>query len=149
MVCLHAGTMGVILRAFLSIGQGKSLYRSGISPGNTPSILCIFPFVAHQLASARKKTRVAKLTGDTVAPTSRDRRPGHGGSAAASAAPRAASPTSLAALASPPHSPDATPSLPPAGAASPSPRSPAPSPSRPDPARPAADHWTDARGSDG
>src|SRR5208337_3059924 len=96
-----------------------------------------------------KKTRVAKLTGDTVAPTSRDRRPGHGGSAAASAAPRAAPPTSLAAFASPPHSPDATPSLPPAGAASPSPRSPAPSPSRPDPARPAADHWTDARGSDG
>src|SRR5208337_3533095 len=68
-------------------------------------------------------SRVAKLTGDTVAPTSRDRRPGHGGSAAASAAPRAAPPTPLAALASPPHSPDATPSLPPAGAASPSPRS--------------------------
>src|SRR5208337_5076900 len=44
MVCLHAGTMGVILRAFLSIGQGKSLPRSGISPENTPSILCIFPF---------------------------------------------------------------------------------------------------------
>src|SRR5208337_2706641 len=74
---------------------------------------------------------------------------GHGGSAAASASPRAAPPTSLAALASPPHSPDATPSLPPAGAASPNPRSPAPSPSRPDPARPDADHWTDARGSDG
>src|SRR5271157_4720886 len=94
-------------------------------------------------------SRVAKLTGDTVAPTSRDRRPGHGGSAAASAAPRAAPPTPLAALASPPHSLDATPSLPPAGAASPSPRSPAPSPSQPDPARPDADRWTDARGSDG
>ena len=38
--------------------------------------------------------------------------------------PGAAPRTSLAALASPPHSPDATPSLPPAGAASPSPRSP-------------------------
>src|SRR5271157_2536630 len=36
--------------------RGKSLPRSGISPENTPSILCIFPFVAHQLASARKKS---------------------------------------------------------------------------------------------
>ena len=53
-----------------------------------------------------KKTRVAKLTGDTVAPTSRDRRPGHGGSAAASADFHGVSPTPLAALASPPHSPD-------------------------------------------
>src|SRR5271166_3736456 len=58
MVCLHTGTMGVILRAFLLIGQGKSLLRSGISPENTPSILCIFPFVAHQLASARKKRQM-------------------------------------------------------------------------------------------
>ena len=39
----------------------------------------------------KKKTRVAKLTGDTVPPTSRDRRPGHGGSAAASAAAARAS----------------------------------------------------------
>ncbi len=34
---------GSILRVFLSIGQGKSLPRSGISPENTPPILCIFP----------------------------------------------------------------------------------------------------------
>ena len=55
---------------------------------------------------------------------------------------------SLAAPASPPHSPDATPRLPPAEAASPRPSHRA-EPSQPDPARPAADHWTDASGGDG
>src|SRR5579883_1939955 len=99
--------------------------------------------------SRKKKTRMAKLTGGTVAPISRDKRPGHGGIVAASAAPRAAAPTPLAIPASPPHSPAAIPSLPPAAAASPSSRSPAPSPSPPDPARPDADRWPDARGSDG
>src|SRR5271166_4853218 len=44
MVCLHTGTMGSILCAFLSIGQGKLLPRSGIRPENTPPILRILPF---------------------------------------------------------------------------------------------------------
>ena len=66
--------------------------------------------------------RVAKLTGDTVAPTSRERRPGHGGSAAASAAPwprlqlRSQLLPALH-IARTQHQ-----ALPPAGAASPSPR---------------------------
>src|SRR5271157_144503 len=34
---------GSIPRVFLSIGQGKSLPRRGISPENIPPILCIFP----------------------------------------------------------------------------------------------------------
>ena len=55
-----------------------------------------------------KKTRVAKLTGDTVAPTSRDRRPGHGESAVACADFHGVSPTPLAALANAPHSPATT-----------------------------------------
>jgi len=44
---------GCILRAFLSIGQGKTLPRSGIARKTLSPILCIPPIVAHQLASAR------------------------------------------------------------------------------------------------
>jgi len=84
-------------------------------------------------------SRVAKLTGGTVAPTSQGRRPGHGGIAAASVAIRAAPPAPLAVPSSPRHSPAPTPGPPPAAVASPIPRSPAPSPSPPSPARPDAD----------
>ena len=43
---------------FLPIGQRKSLPWSGISPENRFPILCILPLIAHQLASAGKKSTI-------------------------------------------------------------------------------------------
>ena len=51
--------MGVHRACFLSIGQGKSLPRSGIHPENTPPILRILPLVAHQLAGTGNPLLVA------------------------------------------------------------------------------------------
>src|SRR5271157_1758163 len=56
MVCLHTDTMGVHPACILFDGQGYSPPRPGIPPETTPPILHILPLIAHQLASARKKS---------------------------------------------------------------------------------------------
>ena len=112
-VDLRRKCIGFLSRTYVGKTHDKKIADSeGISYPPKAELYKDTGFQGYEPAVTRtcqaKKTRVAKLTGDTVAPTSRGSRPGHGESAVACADFHGVSPTPLAALANAPHSPATT-----------------------------------------
>src|ERR1017187_9487296 len=68
MVCLHTGTMGSILRAFLSIGLAKSLPWSGITPRKHS--FCLVHLASHRAPTGERQEKIAGLMMRIASPDS-------------------------------------------------------------------------------